>query len=83
MVTNFAQDRPCCRSHFTFASTLSYFNSVIYLQPQHELADSCTNMAGKAAVALVAVCCLFVAAGGVQAAPKTVALKTLVLTVPG
>lgn len=40
-------------------------------------------MAGTAAVALVAVCCLLAAAGRVQAAPRTVALKTLLLTTPG
>ena len=40
-------------------------------------------MASAAAVALVTVCCLLAAAGRVQAASKTVALKTLLLTTPG
>ena len=39
-------------------------------------------MACKAALVLVAVCFLL-AAGRVQAAPKTVAMKTLILTTPG
>ena len=40
-------------------------------------------MAGKPAVALLAVCFLLAAAGRVQAAPKTVSLKALIITTPG
>jgi hypothetical protein len=40
-------------------------------------------MASKAALALLAACCLLAAAGRVQAVNKTVALRTLLLTIPG